>query len=107
MVLIPLRKQSETGRTEAFGPSPVRKPRFGFENSRKFEFVSRLGKDRSGIAAIEYGYLAALIALGVVAGISNLGTEVGEDWDQVAAAVGADDGGKAKGKGKGKGKGKK
>lgn len=87
MVLIPLRRKSETGPAEAFGHSPAGKPHFGVEGARKFEFVSRLAKDRSGVAAIEYALLASLIAIAIVTGVENLGDEVGKAWDDIAEAV--------------------
>lgn len=35
--------------------------------------IARLGKDRSGATAIEYGLIAALIGIAIVAGASALG----------------------------------
>lgn len=105
MVLVPLRKlPAETEQTPAFGSTETRKPRFGSENSPKFQFVSRILKNKSGAAAIEYALLASIISIGIITGAKNLGDEVGKYWDEIAEAIGADDGGKGKGKDKGKGK---
>lgn len=62
----------------------------------RFRAVSRLGllraasqlaRNNAGIAAIEYALLASLIALTILASVTNLGTEVGNHWDGVAGAV--------------------
>ena len=36
-------------------------------------FVSRFVKDESGATAIEYGLIAALIAVGIIAAVTTLG----------------------------------
>jgi Flp pilus assembly pilin Flp len=88
MVLVPLRQTREgTPRMRAFGPSATRKPAFGSEVSPRFGFVSRLARDKSGVAAIEYALLASLIAIAIISGAENLGNTLGKAWDDVAAAV--------------------
>lgn len=44
-------------------------------------------KDESGATAIEYGLIAALIALAVIGGASALGTQVGDTFNDVAEAM--------------------
>ena len=39
-------------------------------------FVSRFVKDESGATAIEYGLIAALIAVGIIAAVSTLGDKL-------------------------------
>lgn len=48
---------------------------------------SQFIKDESGATAIEYGLIAALIALAVIGGASALGTQVGDTFNDVADAM--------------------
>ncbi len=41
-------------------------------------------QDESGATAIEYGLLAALIALGIATGASALGTELGDLFTRIS-----------------------
>ena len=40
------------------------------------KFVARFVKDESGATAIEYGLIAALIAVGIIVAARTLGTEI-------------------------------
>ena len=40
------------------------------------KFVSRFAKDESGATAIEYGLIAALIAVVIISAITALGTKI-------------------------------
>lgn len=55
--------------------------------------LRRLSRDEQGATAIEYGLIVALIALGMIGGLSALGGGAGGMWtgigDNVAAATGA------------------
>lgn len=44
--------------------------------------------DESGATAIEYGLIAALIAVGIVAGATAIGDQVNASFDNVAGEVG-------------------
>lgn len=46
-----------------------------------------LAQDETGVAAIEYALLAALIALAIVAALTGTGKAVGNNWDEVDQAV--------------------
>lgn len=46
-------------------------------------------QDESGATAIEYGLLAALVALGIAAGATTLGTELGAFFGRVATRLAA------------------
>jgi pilus assembly protein Flp/PilA len=48
-------------------------------------FVARFVKDESGATAIEYGLIAALIAVGIIAAARALGTEISATFDKVTA----------------------
>ena len=48
-----------------------------------------LGTDNRGATAIEYGLIAALIVMAMVAGLSSLGGGVGGMWSDLAADVAA------------------
>ena len=53
------------------------------------KFVTRFMKDESGATAIEYGLIAALIAVVIIGGATALGTKVGNTFNQVGTAVGS------------------
>lgn len=64
----------------------------------KKAFLRRFVEDESGISAVEYGLLAAGIAVGLWAFMGNIGTSLGTifgqvDSDLTEAAAGAGDGG--------------
>ncbi|MEC9245165.1 Flp family type IVb pilin [Nitratireductor rhodophyticola] len=49
---------------------------------------ARFMKDESGATAIEYGLLAALIAIAIIAGAGAVGTNVNAKLQAVADAIG-------------------
>ncbi|MDZ4762448.1 MAG: Flp family type IVb pilin [Alphaproteobacteria bacterium] len=49
--------------------------------------VLRFLKDKSGATAIEYGLIAALIAVAVIGGVTSLGTNANETFTTVAAKM--------------------
>ena len=51
------------------------------------KFFSRFAKDESGATAIEYGLIAALIALVLVAALTALGNNVGGTFNNVGDAL--------------------
>jgi len=51
------------------------------------KFVSRFLKDESGATAIEYGLIAALIAVVLVTALGTLGTNLSGTFDKVAQKV--------------------
>lgn len=52
------------------------------------KFVSRFIKDESGATAIEYGLIAALIAVVIIAGVTMLGTNLNATFENLAGNVG-------------------
>lgn len=46
-------------------------------------------KDESGATAIEYGLIAALVAVAIIAALSLLGTQLGNTFNAVAGNLGA------------------
>jgi pilus assembly protein Flp/PilA len=44
-------------------------------------------KDESGVTAIEYGLIAALIALAIIAGVTTVGSNLSGLFSEVAASV--------------------
>lgn len=48
------------------------------------KLFARFAKDESGATAIEYGLIAALIALAVISGARLLGQEVGNTFNDIA-----------------------
>jgi pilus assembly protein Flp/PilA len=51
------------------------------------QLISRLIKDGSGVTAIEYGLIAALIAVAAVAIMGTAGTNLSGVFSQVAASL--------------------
>ncbi len=52
-------------------------------------FMKRFLKDESGATAIEYGLIAALIAVTIIAAVTSLGGELNKKFDATAKAVAA------------------
>ena len=46
--------------------------------------IKRFAKDESGATAIEYGLIASLIAIGIIAGARSLGTKLNGTFGNVA-----------------------
>ncbi|WP_342359823.1 Flp family type IVb pilin [Terrarubrum flagellatum] len=51
------------------------------------KIFARFAKDESGATAIEYGLLAALIALAIITGATALGSEIGALFQRVATKL--------------------
>jgi len=49
-------------------------------------FIQKLAKSRSGATAIEYGLIAALIAVVIIAGATPLGTSINTKFSRVPAS---------------------
>lgn len=49
--------------------------------------IRRFAKDESGATAIEYGLIAALIAVVIISGATLLGTKVNATFSRVAAKM--------------------
>lgn len=47
----------------------------------------RFVKDESGVTAIEYGLIAALIAVAIIAAVTLVGTDLTATFNAVAAAL--------------------
>lgn len=54
---------------------------------RFHSLVRRLIKDESGVTLIEYGLLAALIAIACVTVLGSLGTKLNSKFDNVNSAL--------------------
>ncbi|MGZ6014691.1 MAG: Flp family type IVb pilin [Phenylobacterium sp.] len=51
------------------------------------KLINRFLNDESGATAIEYGLIAALVAVVIVAGLTTLGTNLNNKYDSVAQNV--------------------
>jgi pilus assembly protein Flp/PilA len=51
------------------------------------QFASRFIKDESGATAIEYGLIAALIALVIVTAVTSIGTKIGATFNNVKSKL--------------------
>jgi pilus assembly protein Flp/PilA len=49
--------------------------------------LSRFVKDESGATAIEYGLIAALIAVGIIGAAKSLGNQISGTFNNVATAM--------------------
>ncbi|WP_395673355.1 Flp family type IVb pilin [Phenylobacterium sp.] len=47
------------------------------------KFITRFAKDESGATAIEYGLIAALVAVVLVTALTNLGTGLQDTFEKV------------------------
>jgi pilus assembly protein Flp/PilA len=52
------------------------------------QFFKRFAQDESGATAIEYGLIAALISITIIAGATAIGNGVKSKFNTVATAVG-------------------
>jgi len=51
------------------------------------KFIRKLLSNRSGATAIEYGLIAALIAVVTIAGLTTLGTNLNSKYNTIATKV--------------------
>jgi pilus assembly protein Flp/PilA len=51
------------------------------------KLVTRFVKDESGATAIEYGLIAALIAIAIIAGATSLGTALNNKFSSIATKL--------------------
>jgi len=49
--------------------------------------INKLLRNRDGATAIEYGLIAALVALAIIAGITTLGTNLSTEFNTIAGQV--------------------
>jgi pilus assembly protein Flp/PilA len=50
-------------------------------------FISRFLGNESGATAIEYGLIAALIAVAIIAGVTVVGTQLGKTFNNVGTTL--------------------
>ncbi len=53
------------------------------------KFAQRFLNDESGATAIEYGLIAALIAVVIISAVSKLGTNLSNKFTRVGTSIGA------------------
>jgi len=53
------------------------------------EKIKRFFKEEEGVTAIEYGLIAALIALAIIVAVSAVGTNLNTVFNKVASSLGA------------------
>ena len=49
------------------------------------EFTKRFFRDESGATAIEYGLIASLISIAIIAAVTSVGSKTGATFNKVAA----------------------
>jgi len=55
--------------------------------SQIFAGAKRFIKDEDGVTAIEYGLIAALIALAIISGVTTIGTNLSKVFSDIAAST--------------------
>ena len=71
----------------------VSPPPWNQEDTQMTKFMKKLSRNESGATAIEYGLIAALIAVVIIGALTALGGDLGQAFNDIAAAVsGAGDG---------------
>jgi pilus assembly protein Flp/PilA len=79
------------------GATHITTARHGNRNSKllrkkevtRMEKMKRFLKEEEGVTAIEYGLIAALIALVIIGAVATLGTNLSSKFSTVATHVGA------------------
>jgi pilus assembly protein Flp/PilA len=51
------------------------------------KFVTRFIKDESGATAIEYGLIAALIAVVIITAVTTVGKNLGNQFNNIGTAI--------------------
>ncbi|WP_350336043.1 Flp family type IVb pilin [Coralliovum pocilloporae] len=51
------------------------------------KFLARFANDESGATAVEYGLIAALISIAIIAGTEIVGTQINATFDNIGAKV--------------------
>ncbi|MBF0372801.1 MAG: Flp family type IVb pilin [Alphaproteobacteria bacterium] len=51
------------------------------------KFIARLAREESGATAIEYGLIAALIAIVIIGGVTATGTALDAKFETISTAV--------------------
>lgn len=51
------------------------------------KFITKFAKDESGATAIEYGLIAALIAVVIIGAVTTLGTNISTTFGKVSAKM--------------------
>jgi pilus assembly protein Flp/PilA len=59
----------------------------GLVEGKGFRIVRRLTEDRRGVTAIEYGLIAALVAIAAIAAMTSLGTSLSSTFSNVASTL--------------------
>jgi pilus assembly protein Flp/PilA len=60
---------------------------FRTEDALMRSIINKLLRSRDGATAIEYGLIAALVALAIIAGITTLGTNLSTEFNTIAGQV--------------------
>jgi len=50
-------------------------------------FISEIARDRSGVTAIEYGLLGALIAMVIIVGVTTAGTSLNSKYSTFSTTL--------------------
>ncbi|MEG8098920.1 Flp family type IVb pilin [Candidatus Liberibacter brunswickensis] len=53
----------------------------------KISLINKFLKDKSGATAIEYGLLASLIAVAIIASVTALGTKLKDVFESIMAGI--------------------
>lgn len=88
------RQRAEAAHGSAFQRAPIGNAWLRYCSSAHCSKAPLLMQDKSGVAAIEYALLCALLAVAIVAGITQVGSDVNQGYtyveEEVAKATGAE-----------------
>jgi pilus assembly protein Flp/PilA len=78
-------------RREKTSPRYARREKAGVlvvgKEDERMEKIKRFFRDEEGVTAIEYGLIAALIALVILVGVALVGTNLNTTFDNVASHI--------------------
>ena len=67
--------------------SGVGHPRVLLKLETEMNIISRFFRDESGATAIEYGLIAALIAVVIITGVTAVGTKLNSSFTNISTAI--------------------
>lgn len=68
--------------------APIRSSTFLEFNMQVVQFIKQFAHDEEGVTAIEYGLIAALIAVAIIAGAGLVGTNLNGLFNKIAGKLG-------------------
>src|SRR3954466_12006038 len=83
----PYAERQSTDEPSAAGQEVWTSARMWNQGDRKMQFIRKLIKSSKGATAIEYGLIAALIAVAAITAMQGLGTSLKSTFNNVSSAM--------------------